>query len=133
LKIYLRNAFAKVYGLPAQNLLLDNTATEYIQAQAATLGSWDWLYGTRLPFSFNCESRFSWGYIELQMQVESGVIHHVSVYSDAMDWTLPQMIKDTLTGCHFARDSIVHAVKNTITDGTVRSDIIQLLEQQEML
>ncbi len=133
LKMYLRNAFSQVYGLPAQDLLLDNTATEYIQTQAATLGSWDWLYGTRLPFSFDCESRFSWGHIELQLQVESGVIQQVSVYSDAMDWTLPQIVKDALTGCHFAKADIVNALKNTIANEHVQSDIVKLLEQQEML
>lgn len=133
LKTHLRNAFTRVYNLPVQELQLDSAATAYIQSQANMLGSWDWLYGTRLPFSLNCEERFSWGYIQLQLQVESGVITQASVYSDAMDWALPQLIKQALSGCQFVKEKVVSVLEGAITDKPTLADIIQLLEQQEML
>ena len=31
--------------------------------------SWQWNYGQKLPFTFECEDRFSWGEVQAQLKV----------------------------------------------------------------
>ena len=95
----LTDAFGKVYGLTPVQMPLPGDAQ--IETDAAKLSGWEWLYGRQLPFTFSCEGKFDWGHICLQLQVESGTIIHAEVYSDAMDWLLPEQIATVLTGCRF--------------------------------
>ena len=69
-----------------------------------------WLYGRKLPFTASVEDRFPWGGVELQLQVESGIIRAARVYTDAMDETLAPRLEAALTGCAFRPVSLHHAV-----------------------
>lgn len=128
LKTHLADAFGTVYGCTPENLTLDENAAEQIAADAAQLASWDWLYGPRLPFSFSCEGRFDWGHILLQLQVESGIITHADIYSDSMDWLLPEQLRNALTGCRFTMQDIEKA----LADVSVGQDVCRLLSQQNI-
>lgn len=110
LKSQLITAFGSIYGHTPQALTLENSAETQIAQDAATLSGWDWLYGKQTPFSFACEDRFDWGYIQLQLQIESGTVIHAEVYSDAMDWHLPKAVADQLTGCRFVLPELEKAL-----------------------
>ena len=58
-----------------------------------------WLYGPKLPFTLSCEDRFPWGGVELQLNVNEGVIRLAKVYTDALDETLSPAVEAALTGC----------------------------------
>ena len=105
---------------------------ELLRQEAAALGSWQWLYGTRLRTSFSCEGRYLWGGILLEMQVEAGIIQAAKVYSDAMDWQLPAAIEGILTGCRFATCDMCDALKQGLTNKDICRDICRLLEEQEL-
>ena len=51
----MKKAFAEVYGLTPEQITLGEADMQTIEAYAAELSSWNWLYGPRLPFSFSCE------------------------------------------------------------------------------
>lgn len=129
LKPHLMAAFSQVYGLPTQTLTLDAQAEAYIREEAARLGSWQWLYGPKLPFSVSCESRFPWGHIRLEMQVQSGVVQQVQVYSDAMDWQLPEAVSKALTGCRL-NEAVLPTLTAVLGDNQVCRDIAEMLETQ---
>lgn len=128
LKTKLIEAFGSVYGCAPQKFPLNESAAAQIDADYSALSSWDWLYGPRLPFSFSCEGRFDWGYILLQLQIEAGTITHADVYSDAMDWHLPEQIAQALTACRFTQAD----VQKALTEIPVGQDICNLLEQQNL-
>ena len=69
-----------------------------------------WLYGQKLPFTASVEDRFPWGGVELQLNVNEGVIHAAKVYTDAMDETLAPRLETALTGCILRLDPLHHAV-----------------------
>lgn len=119
----LTEAFGKVYGLTPQILTLEDNAQAQIQEDAQKLSTWEWLYGKQLPFTFSCEEKFVWGHIRLQLQIESGTILHAEVYSDAMDWLLPEKIATALTGCRFTPT----ALKEALSGNPVCADIVSLL------
>ena len=128
----MRSAFSRVYGQEAEEIRLDEAALAQIAASERELGSWEWCYGSRLPFSFSCESRFSWGSLLIQLQVESGIIAAASVYSDSMDWTVAETVKNALSGCRFTQADMICALDRSISDETVRADICELLKHQQL-
>lgn len=129
---HMETAFGQVYGLTPEYICLQPDEMASIENTAAELGSWQWLYGTRLPCSFSCESRFPWGSISIQLQVESGLIRSAQIYTDAMEWTLADSLSAALTGCRFTLGDMQTAITKQITDTQAASDICQMLAQQDI-
>lgn len=125
LKAPLKEAFSEVYGCAVQPFTLDPAAQEQIDKDMQMLSNWDWLYGKPLPFTFSCEEKFDWGYIQLQLQVESGKILHAEIFSDAMDWSLPEKLSAMLTGCRFT----LAELEKALPKDPVYADILALLQK----
>lgn len=132
LKEQMQKAFEAVYGLEAEALRLDNAAFAEIRESAQRLSHWQWCYGPKLPFSFACEARFSWGSIRVQLQVEGGHITTANVFSDAMEWELADTVSQALTGCRFTTADMQSALVEKMRDGPVCADICQMLAQQQL-
>lgn len=130
LSCLMEKAFGQVYGLTPQVLELTHDQQEIINSYAAELSAWQWLYGQKLPFSFECSSRFSWGSVQLHLQAESGQIKGIQVYSDAMDWQLADRLSAALTGCRLDVQSIADALTAALPEPDIAADISQLLAQQ---
>jgi len=128
---YMEAAFQKVYGLPAEALPLTAEDMADIEDSAKTLGSWEWLYGQKLPFSVSFEDRYSWGGILLELDVQNGMVEKLQVYSDAMDWQLPQAVTDALTGCRFTKADMCAALES-LADPAIRQDLCRLIEKQDI-
>ena len=112
-------AFEDVYGMKAEPFVV----TKEMQAQIAELkelyGSWDYLYGTPLAFTFSCEEKFDWGYVGLQLDAKSGIIQNVGINTDAMDWTLPETIVKALKSCRFDTEAMVYALRQAFLPADV--------------
>lgn len=128
----MRKAFEAVYGLSATTLSLSNNAVAEIETNKAKLADWQWCYGPRLPFSFSCEARFTWGSISLQLQVEGGRITAANVYSDAMEWELSDIVSRALTDCRFTTADMQKALADEMENSEICKDICQLLAEQEL-
>ena len=128
----MRKAFEAVYGLSATTLSLSSNAVAEIETNKAKLADWQWCYGPRLPFSFSCEARFSWGSISLQLQVEGGRITAANVYSDAMEWELSDIVSRALTDCRFTTADMQKALADKMENSEICKDICQLLAEQEL-
>ena len=124
-------AFETVYDLPAEPVTVSLAQQQIVRRTAELYGSWDYLYGAPLSFTFQCEERFPWGHIVLQLQAKGGIITAVKVYSDAMDWSLAPALEQALADCPFRLDSMIEAV-SIVSDKTVRQDIRSLLEKQDI-
>lgn len=130
LEDHMSKAFGQIYGLTPSALTLSPAQEKIIDAYATELSSWQWLYGQKLPFTLECSDRFSWGNIQLHLQVESGFIIAVQAYSDAMQWQLADQISCALTGCKFHLEPMTAALRQTVQDSHVLNDLCQLLSQQ---
>ncbi len=120
LKAALAEAFSQVYGVPANTLnsfeLDQNRIAELTQRNR----SWEWNFGHKMPFTMECQDRFSWGSVQIEMQIQHGVIHAARVWTDAMDFRLAPKIQQTLTGCAFTKDALSQRLPD-------EPDILQLL------
>ena len=125
-------AFQKVYGLPANTMHLTADAMVEIEETEDLYRSWDYLYGNALAFTFQCEERFDWGHITVQLEANSGTVTGVKVYSDAMDWLLAGAVEDALTGCTFRLGDMQQALKEKIADPAIAKDLCELLEKQSI-
>lgn len=126
LKAAMAEAFSKVYGLPLERISENALDMPYVDALCQKNGRWEWLYGQKIPFTFEWEDRFPWGGIQIALQVENGIVEQARVYSDAMDWTIPPKLEQALTGCRFAADVLGQAI--AAADTGVDSDLTQMLE-----
>ena len=130
MKANMIRAFEQVYGLKAQPITLSDQSR--LAQLTAKNGSWEHLFGTPLPFTFQCEDRFPWGGIQLDIQAKGGVIQAVKVYSDAMDWQLPSVIENALTGCRFTKEDMQERLWESVRDDTICQDLCQMLQKQDL-
>ena len=125
-------AFERVYALPSSPVTLTEDDLKIAEENARINASWDFLYGARLPFTFQCEGRFPWGGIQLQLEAKGGIITATKVYSDAMDWQLAPAVEQALTGCRFSTDAMVQAISAALRDTDVTADLCSLIREQQL-
>lgn len=123
---YMMQAFCTVYGMEAEEYVIE--APEAVSTLAEKNRSWAHLFGAPLPFSFQCERYFPWGFVQLQLQTEKGVIRAAKLYTDAMDWQLPQKAEQALTGCKFRQADMVTALFKSLPHQQA-TDLAALLEE----
>ena len=126
LKKALKEAFSNVYGLPVEALpsaWLDEAAIGQLTQRNR---SWQWNYGQKLPFTFECEDRFSWGEVQVQLQIEHGIIQNAMLYSDCLEEEMIPQWEMRLSGCRFERQSLGAALSREIRQ---EQDLLNLLLQ----
>ena len=128
MKAHMLRAFQHIYGLSATAAPIPPSLPE----ETAHMGSWDWLYGKKLPMSFECEGRFPWGGVQLQLQCEAGRVTAAKVYSDSMDWTLAPRLEKAFIGCPFLLPALARAAGEALSDPVQAQDICSFLEEQQI-
>ena len=125
-------AFESVYGLKASEILAEDLPQDKLTALQEKNASWQWLYGAKTPFTFQCEERFPWGSIQLLLQAEEGVIQSAKAYSDAMNWQISQDVEEALIGVRFSLPAMKDALSVRLgSTDPVCADLCHMLEQQD--
>ena len=83
-----------------------------------------WVYGREPDFNVRFEHRFNWGYMDIQMTVESNTIAKCVVYSDMLDITIPSILMKTLTGIPYTRPDILAAMDSTTLEFVVTPQMV---------
>ncbi|MBR3076421.1 MAG: lipoate--protein ligase [Oscillospiraceae bacterium] len=86
-----------------------------------------WLYGQKLPFTLSVEERFPWGGVELQLNVNEGVIQGAKVYTDAMDETLAPRLEAALTGVPLRPEALRDRLADLCLPAEREKDMLSLL------
>ena len=126
----METAFQEIYGLKAEPFCLTPEMAQQIRTLKEVYGSWEYLYGVPLAFTFSCEDKFDWGYMCLQLDAKGGIIGQVGINTDAMDWTLPDTLIKALTGCRFDTDSMIYALQQAFLPADVCEDLCSLIKKQ---
>ncbi len=132
LKEYMTKAFCQVYGLEATDVILGNEDMAAIDALQKEYGAWEYLYGAPLAFTFQCQAHFPWGHIQLQLDARDGLVTGAKVYTDAMDWVLPETVETALTGCRFETDAMAEALEISSLDPDICADLQRMLAEQSI-
>ncbi len=123
LKNALKAAFCQVYGLPMAVLTENDLDPARLRELTWRNRSWEWNFGQKMPFTMECEERFPWGSLHIQLEVEHGMIRQSKIYSDAMDWTLAPVLEERLRDCRLDGD----ALRSRLMDVPNGAEILHLL------
>ena len=129
MKEYMLSAFEKVYALPIEEFKISDT--EEIITLTKKYSAWEYLYAPSLPFTFSCDGNFPWGNIEIQLDVKNGIIQSAQIFTDAMEHTLSDMLKEVFSGCIFRIEEMEKSILSKIS-APVSTDILKLLKDQEL-
>lgn len=103
-------AFEEVYGLRTEKIDRQSIDWAQVHALSETFSSWDWLFGREIPFSFQLEDRFSWGGMQILLEIQSGTVASIRIYSDAMDIDFIDLLAEKLTGLPFVFSAFAEAL-----------------------
>lgn len=124
---------SQLYGLRAEVLEKSELDGGEIRRLTESLSSWDWLYGRKIPFTYEVERRFPWGGVQLQLEVAGGAIRSVNLFSDGLEVELIDQMKEGLAGLKFQKEVLLAAVLKLPGDTRLtldmKSDIAGLLSE----
>lgn len=123
MKTSLLSSFSEVYGLPV--LPFDPRRLDHHEIARLTekYSHWNWRYGKRIPFQDSIEKRFPWGEIEIQLQINSGILQETQIHSDAMDYVFISILSSVLRGCRFYSEDILEALSILPEDTPLRQQM----------
>ena len=119
-------AFEAVYGYTPTAINISDS--ESISQIAEKYASWEYLYGSTIPFTASAEGHFSWGHAKLLLKITEGKISDAQLFTDAMDANLPDVVCPMLVGCRLDADEIKQHIAKQLPDG-LASDFSSLLTQ----
>ena len=95
-------AFADEYG-EAQPLNENEVDAGKLERAREKYASWEWRFGATPAFNVSFENRFSFGCLELLLNVQGGAVSGAACYTDAMDASLSARIESALCGCTYGK------------------------------
>lgn len=101
LKTALRETFEEVYGLESKVIREEEMDQEAVHTLYEKYASWDWIYGRQFEFQYEVSERFAWGQVDVQFQVDRGMIMDAAVYSDSLKPEVIQMLPEKLKGIRY--------------------------------
>lgn len=127
-------AFKEEYGgVPFVEKNLENADKDVLQQLYEKYASWEWRYGEAPKFDIEINTRFSWGGIEIYLQLERGMIQKALVYSDAMDEEFIGMLPGMLEGLAFQSSVLADSICSMQADDIRRqmvNDITEWLKEK---
>lgn len=130
----LLQALGEVYGLAPQPLEESLLNWERISQLEERNASWEWKFGRRLAFTWERDERFDWGEVQLQLQIDRGIIQDALLYSDALDAEFLLPVREGLIGCRMEPDALTGALSDladTDQHRQILHDLICLTCQQD--
>lgn len=103
-------AFQQVYGLEAGERTLEEMSQDLLQSKIDRFSSWEWIYGRKIDFQYELTGKTEAGEVTLQLQVSSGIIEDLVVYSDSLDDKASEKIAELLRGTKYSADVIEKAL-----------------------
>ena len=97
----LYKAFGRIYGCDPIEIGPEEIDWAEVENLQERYSSWEWTKGRKIPFTVQIEKRFAWGNIDLQMNVDGGIIKDAICYSDAMNENIGEEIARKLIGTEY--------------------------------
>lgn len=129
LKKELLSAFSQVYCLEPESLSADAFDEEIIEQYFRRNQSYEWKYGRKIPFTWERDKRFPWGEVQIQCEVNQGIIEDILIYTDAVDCEFPAAAANVLQGCRFYREDLEIRLARLKMEESMKRDILELLTE----
>lgn len=127
MKGYLLTAFEETFNLKATPFYkLDSNKIEEL---SSLYSSWEFLYGTPLPFNVECEGRLSFGSVDIKIDVKNGIVQSIKFYTDALDSELSKKIESALISKPFTLIDFENSLISVL-EKTWAEELLNLLKEQ---
>lgn len=100
------NADCQVENLDVETLKSTPSLNSYFNLMA----DWDWRFGKSPDFSYNFETRFDWGIMDIHINVADGKIRDAKVFSDTLFPQLVDEVEKHLKNTLFTKQGIEEAM-----------------------
>ncbi len=112
MKIELFNSFEEVYGEVSKKTEFGEEIIEEKRFEGLyeKYSSWQWIYGESPSFDVSYEDRFSWGEIQIGINLIDGYICRVKIYSDALATSFITKLIKALEGIKYDTECIKEAI-----------------------
>ena len=127
MKGYLLTAFEETFNLKATPFCeLDSNKIEEL---SSLYSSWEFLYGTPLPFNVECNGRLSFGSVDIKIDVKNGIVQSIKFYTDALDSELSKKIESALISKPFTLIDFENSLISVL-EKTWAEELLNLLKEQ---
>lgn len=91
--------------------------------------SWEWIYGETPKSNMYFEEKFKWGILDLELDVESGLINNAKIYTDSIINDNFDKLSKSLIGIKLKKDLIINEVEKNIKSEIIRKDLINRINE----
>lgn len=110
LKESIKKTFVDIYGGKGDPVNIDSI--KEIQKLYDKYASWEWRYGETPKFDLILSNRFSWGNIEIGLELNNGHILDSKIYSDSLEVNLIKAIASRLNNIPLKIDVMINKINN---------------------
>lgn len=100
----------------------------------AKQSSWEWNFGSTPAFEHSLSERFSWGGVDVYLDVEKGQITRAQLFTDMLDPTPIEALETAIIGCDYTPQALSHCLSQMQTThpeyADLLSDVSTWLHQQ---
>ena len=115
LKKALYDAFAKVYGGEVERFDIPTAESDpELKALIDKYSSEEWRFGRKIPFTTSISERLDWGGVDVELQVEGGVIKDCGIFSDSLETEVFGVLKEKLIGCKYSKSAMATLVERAL-------------------
>ncbi len=115
-------AFGAVYDGEPKALDVQRIDREDLMKRQERFGSWDWLYGRKIPFQYEVSRKLPWGEVQVQLEVSEGVIRRAVVWTDALDIEFPRYAEKWLEGVRYRKEDLLQKLETGAGTGGFGAD-----------
>ena len=123
----MRQAFGEIYQLPVEDFGRERLDEAVLEQSRERFSSWEWKYGRSIPFQHELSRRFPWGEVQIQLNVDGGIIQMANVFSDSMDPDWAEQLKLSLEKQPYNQDAMCAAL-NSLPEN-IRKDLQALIRE----
>ena len=115
LKKALYDAFAKVYGGEVERFDIPTADSDpELKTLIDKYSSEEWRFGRKIPFTTSISERLDWGGVDVELQVEGGVIKDCGIFSDSLETEVFGVLKEKLIGCKYSKYAMATLVESAL-------------------
>ncbi|ROR15192.1 lipoate--protein ligase A [Erwinia sp. JUb26] len=123
-------SFFEYYGERCEPELISPEAFPDLPGFAETFArqsSWEWNFGQAPDFAHQLDTRFSWGGVEIHVDVERGVIQRCRIYTDSLNPAPLEALQEKLQGERYQPQSVSHLAEELIVEFPQQREELQQL------
>jgi lipoate-protein ligase A len=87
-----------------------------LQEHFLKMSNWDWRFGEAPKFNHQMSERFTWGNIEVYLDVHKAIVEKAQIFSDSLHPEMIELLMASLTNISYTKEAFQAAIKKVILE-----------------